>query len=68
MDTNGRKSAMKKLGEVINYWREVRCMGIREAANEIGVSHSTLSRIERGLPADGKTLVKLLDWLLHDQY
>lgn len=56
---------MKQLGEVINCWRTVRRIGVREAAREIGVSHATLSRIERGLPADGKTVVKLLNWLLN---
>ena len=57
---------MRQLGEVINCWRTVRRMGIREAAKVIGVSHATLSRIENGKSADGKTVVRLLDWLLHD--
>jgi transcriptional regulator with XRE-family HTH domain len=58
---------MKQLGEVINCWRTIRRMGVREAAKIIGISHSTLSRVENGKPADGKTVVRLLDWLLHDR-
>lgn len=52
-----------KLGEVIRKWRKMSDVGIREAAKEIGVSHGTLSRIERGEVMDGKTLVKILAWL-----
>lgn len=52
-----------KLGEVIRRWRKMSDIGIREAAQEIGVSHGTLSRIERGEPMDGMTLVKILLWL-----
>jgi len=55
---------MKQLGEVINCWRAVRHIGIHEAAKVIGVSHATLSRVERGEPADGKTVVKILFWLM----
>jgi transcriptional regulator with XRE-family HTH domain len=36
----------------------------REAAKELGVSLSTLSRIERGEAMDGVTLAKILAWLL----
>ena len=58
---------MRHLGEVIAGWRRDRRMGIREAAKLIGISHATLSRVENGKPADGKTIVRLLDWLLHDK-
>jgi DNA-binding XRE family transcriptional regulator len=39
-------------------------IGIREAAREIGVSHGTLSRIERGEAMEGTTLAKVLGWLM----
>ena len=32
----------------------------------IGLSYSTLSRIENGMSVDGRTLKKLLIWLLQD--
>lgn len=38
-------------------------MGIREAAKEIGISHGTLSRIERGFLPDMHTYKKICDWL-----
>jgi transcriptional regulator with XRE-family HTH domain len=38
--------------------------GIREVAREMGVSHGTLSRIERGEAMDGVTLAKVLGWLM----
>ncbi|RYD50561.1 MAG: XRE family transcriptional regulator [Sphingobacteriales bacterium] len=40
--------------------------GIREAAKEIGVSHGTLSRIERGFMPDMHTYKKICDWLGED--
>jgi transcriptional regulator with XRE-family HTH domain len=33
-------------------------------AADIGISHGTLSRIERGEAVDGVTLIKILFWLL----
>ena len=38
-------------------------MGIRAAANEIGISPTTLSRIERGHIPDMKTLDKICQWV-----
>lgn len=55
-----------KLGEVIRRWRRNSDVGLREAAREIGISHGTLSRIERGEEMDAKTLVKILAWLFSD--
>jgi len=52
------------LGRVLKGWRNSEGLGIREAAAIIGTSRSTLSRIERGLKADGDTLAKVIRWLL----
>lgn len=38
-------------------------MGIRAAAGEIGISPTTLSRIERGHVPDLKTLNRVCDWI-----
>jgi transcriptional regulator with XRE-family HTH domain len=57
------KPTDKMLGVVLRAWREGRRMGIREAAKAIGISHSTLSRIENGKPTDGQTLWRVLLWL-----
>lgn len=38
-------------------------MGIRAAAQEIGISSATLSRIERGHLPDSRTLGKVCSWL-----
>ncbi len=53
-----------KLGNVIRLWRRSQDMGVREAAKIFGISHGTLSRIERGEMMDGGTLAKILKWLL----
>lgn len=53
-----------RLGVLIKAWRESEGIGLREAAKMIGTSRSTLSRIERGLEADGDTLAKIIRWLL----
>lgn len=41
-------------------------MGIRAAAKEIGISPTTLSRIERGHVPDLKTLDKVCEWVGED--
>jgi transcriptional regulator with XRE-family HTH domain len=38
-------------------------MSLRDVADEIDVSPSTLSRVERGAPPDLTTLNKLVTWL-----
>jgi transcriptional regulator with XRE-family HTH domain len=53
-----------KLGDVLRKWRRASDLGIREAAAQIGISHGTLSRIERGENMDGAILAKVIIWLL----
>jgi transcriptional regulator with XRE-family HTH domain len=43
--------------------RKQKNLSLRDVANEISVSPSTLSRIERGAQPDLATLNKLIDWL-----
>jgi transcriptional regulator with XRE-family HTH domain len=52
-----------KIGEVLRSWRQKRDVGIRELAQEVGVSHGTISRIERGEVMDAVTMIKLMRWL-----
>lgn len=54
-----------RIGEVIRRWRRASDIGLREAAAEIGVSHGTLSRIERDEEMTGETMAKLLAWLFN---
>jgi transcriptional regulator with XRE-family HTH domain len=56
-----------RVGEVIRKWRTMSEKGVREIAKEIGVSHGTLARIERGEPCDGVTLVKIMAWLFGEK-
>ncbi len=53
-----------KLGEVINKWRKMSDVNIRDAARDMGVAAATLSRIENGKPCDGDTLAAILRWLM----
>lgn len=55
-----------KLGEVLRRWRRASDIGLREAAQMIGVSHGTLARIEAGEKMEGDTLAKILVWLLSE--
>lgn len=51
----------EKLGQLI--LRKRGSMGVRAAAQEIGISPATLSRIERGHIADIQTMNKIFGWL-----
>ena len=51
------------IGLLLKYWREKNQLGVREAARIIGVSHGTISRIERGYKVDAETMLKLINWL-----
>lgn len=52
-----------RIGDVINNWRRIQGIGVREAGEEIGISHGTVSRIERGEQIDAATMMKLIRWL-----
>lgn len=56
-----------RIGEVIRCYRRIKDVGIRETGAEIGVSHGTLSRIERGEQIDAVTMMKLLRWLFEGE-
>ena len=55
-----------KLGDVLKTWRRVSELNIRDAAREIGIGVSTLSRIENGETMDGVTLSRILTWLMSE--
>ena len=52
---------------VIENWRRIQGIGIRDTAKMIGVSPSTLSRVENGEKCDSETLSKILFWLLETE-
>ena len=53
-----------KIGELLRIRRKLEKQGLREAAKEMGIKFTTLSRIENNKNVDGKTMIKLLIWLL----
>ncbi|HLL74794.1 MAG TPA: helix-turn-helix transcriptional regulator [Pyrinomonadaceae bacterium] len=53
-----------RLGDVLRKWRRASDRDLRAVAAEIGISHGTLSRIERGQKVDSDTMLKLLVWLI----
>lgn len=55
---------MSNLAQLIKQYRWACKIGVRELANDIGVSAATISRIENGEMPDGNTLRKILIWLL----
>lgn len=55
------KLTLQALGRKLEEKRGNR--GIREVANDIGISHSTLSRVERGYLPDLETFSKICKWL-----
>lgn len=51
------------IGEMIQTYRLQNRYGTREYAELIGISHATLNRVENGSDVDGKTLMKLIEWV-----
>lgn len=57
---------LEDLGRRVAKHRETLGLGIRAAAREIGVSHPTLSRIERGHLPDLENYQRICRWLGED--
>ena len=53
-----------RIGDVLRKWRKMSDFTLKDAAKEIGVTLSTLARIESGEMMDGETLAKILTWLI----
>ena len=52
-----------RVAELITNWRFIKKYSLRDAAEEMGLSSSSLARIEKGKVPDGETLIKLVNWL-----
>lgn len=57
---------LEDLGRRVAKHRETLGLGIRAAAKEIGISHPTLSRIERGHLPDLENYQRICRWLGED--
>ena len=55
---------MKRLAELLRGWRWDSKLSVREAAEMIGLTAATYSRLERGEMVDGNTLSTVIRWLL----
>lgn len=53
-----------KLGYVLNRYRVINELSLRDLGAEIGIGAATLMRLEQGRVPDGSTLAKVLAWLL----
>lgn len=53
----------KSLSELITEKRKLKGTGLRPSAKEIGISPTTLLKIEQGYHPDPKTLIKICAWL-----
>lgn len=56
-----------KLGKLLNCYRVMERLVLRDVAKDIGVSASTLSRFENGKGIDSASFAKLLVWLTAKQ-
>jgi len=53
-----------RLGDVLRKWRAMSMLDLKQVADAIGISVSTLSRLERGKTPDAGTLRKVWSWLM----
>jgi transcriptional regulator with XRE-family HTH domain len=61
MSTNGASMPLEDIGRLVLAKRGGR--GVRAVAKEIGISHATLSRVERGFLPDLENYEKICNWL-----
>lgn len=54
---------LNRLADTVYNHRTARCLSIRQASTEMGISPSTLSRIEREALPDLITYIKLCRWV-----
>lgn len=54
---------LEDLGRLVLARRNARELGIRAAAKEVGISHATLSRVEKGFLPDLENYEKIRAWL-----
>lgn len=55
--------SLEDLGRLILAKRTERGLGIRAAAREVGISHATLARVEKGFLPDLENYEKIRAWL-----
>ena len=60
---------MTRFGEMLRCWREWQrpSLGVRDGAKVLGVSPATWCRIEQGKSVDGKTMLKLIKFMLGEK-
>lgn len=58
---------MRNLAKTLSDYRLLERISLRAMAAKLGISASTLSRIERGEAMDGNTLAAVLRWLLNSE-
>ena len=61
----GNVSCMK-IGDLLRTWRVLEKMTLRGMADELGLAVETYRRVERGDELSGRTLAKVLTWILGD--
>jgi transcriptional regulator with XRE-family HTH domain len=55
-----------RVGDVLRGWRLHREIGLRELAKALGLSPSTLSRLETGEDVSAQNFAKVLRWLMEE--
>ncbi|MGB0662822.1 MAG: helix-turn-helix domain-containing protein [Pontibacterium sp.] len=55
---------MKRIGLLLKRYRQMGDVTQKELAEEIGISHSTLCRMEKGEQFSGENLSKVLKWMM----
>jgi transcriptional regulator with XRE-family HTH domain len=51
------------LGELIEHWRRIKGITLRDAAKSIGIDHTVLHRLENNHGVDGETLIRVWTWV-----
>lgn len=60
------KTKRPMLGSVLRKWRLMNEIGMREAAQKMGIGVATLCRIESGKSMDMDTMMLIMRWLFGD--
>jgi cytoskeletal protein RodZ len=55
---------MKRIGQLLKSYRRIEDITLEALSKDIGIELYTLQRLEKGMPCNGLTLIKVQMWMV----